>query len=97
MGIAAYNRGSKLISDQIQNDARAVEFQMMDELNALPRSGDAQVAWGPLYFTFSHGVCWAECPVSGFGYAYPSLRKAIKAWRVTITEFNNGIWVGVPA
>ena len=96
MGIAAYNRGNKLITRQIEADRRPVEFEKMDMLNALPKYPKAPTPFGPVIFVFSHGVWWAECPVTGFGYCYPALTNAVRSWNVTITEYNNGTWRAVP-
>ena len=96
MGIAAYNRGSNAISRQLDADQKPVEFLMMDDLNALPKSPthDSHLA---LYNSVcDHHGWWAECPVTKYGYCYPSLRQAVQSWQVTITEYNRGIWVAIP-
>lgn len=93
MGIAAYNRGSKALSERISMDSRPREFVMMDILNGLKKYEDAGTPFGPLHFVMSHGGCFAECPLTGFGYFYPTLFEAVKRWRVNITEYRNGVWI----
>jgi hypothetical protein len=96
MGAAAYNRGSALISSQIDQAARAGEFVLMEDLNAVPKHPNAAKPFGPIHFVSSHGGWFAECPVTGFGFFYDSLREAVGAWRVTITGYENGMWKAVP-
>ncbi len=94
MGAAAYNRGTKAIAMQIDAEARAPEFLLMDDLNALPKRADAVTPFGPVHFSVGHGGWWAECPITGFGYHYKTLRDAVRAWRVTITAYINNTFVG---
>jgi hypothetical protein len=97
MGAAAYNRGSRAISNQIDAGARPVEFVLMDDLNAMAKNETAKKPFGPIHFISSHGGWFAECPKTGFGYWYASLRQAVRAWRVTIVGYENGIWLAVSA
>lgn len=98
MGIAAYNRGSAAISAQIDRDQRPAAFVLMDELNAMPKADKAPTPFGPVQFVFSHGGCWAQCPVTGFGYFYADLRQAVKAWNVEVTGYdaNQNMWTAIP-
>lgn len=86
MGHAAYIRGSKLISRQFQADRHPVVFEVMGRLNAHPKNPKAQTPFGSILFVFSHGVWWAECPTTGFGYHYPTIKEAVQNWNVTIVE-----------
>ena len=88
MSVAAYNRGSKAISDQIAREARSPEWDVMGSLNATRRHADARMPWGPIHFVKGHGGWWAECPKRGFGYHYPTLRAAIAAFHVTIVSYD---------
>ena len=97
MGAAAYQRGNKRISADIDAQQRASEFVLMDDLNALPKHEGASKPFGPIHFIGSHGGWFAECPVSGFGYFYASLREAVRSWQVSITECRHGVFIGVPA
>jgi len=88
MGVAAYNRGSACIRKSISAGRRPVEFEFIEELNSLPKYEDAGNPLGDINFVFSRGVWWAECPLTGFGYFYKTLREAVKRWKVVITGFN---------
>lgn len=96
MGAAAYNRGSANIRRQIEAEQRPVEFEVMDELNALPRFPDAGTPFGLIEFVSDRGGFWAQCPVTGFGFRYTTLREAVRRWRVEIIEYANGTWKAVP-
>jgi len=96
MGVAAYHRTSKVIRQRIAEQDRPVEFEMMDNLNAMPKYADAGQPFGPIQFVHSHSGWWAECPKTGFGYWYPSLREAVRRWRCTIVGFNDGVWSAEP-
>jgi len=93
MGIAAYNRGSAAITTQINMQARPVEFEIIDRLNALPKFTDAGKPLGPIQFVYDPRGFWvAECPVTGYGFFYRTLGEAVRRWRVTIIAFDRGIW-----
>ena len=96
MGIAAYNRGTKALAQAIDAQARAVEFDLMDSLNAMLRDPRAATPFGPIQFVPGHDGIWAECPVTGFGYWYRTLRAAVRAWNVEITEIHHGTWLAIP-
>lgn len=97
MGIAAYNRGSACIARQIREDARPVEFELMDRLNSLPKDKNVPTPWGPVKLTQGNGGFWVYCPVKGFGYWYQSLHTAVQAWSIVITGYEHGEWLAVPA
>ena len=97
MGIAAYNRGTAAIRRQFESERRPVEFEIMDILNSLPKYPDAGNPFGPVQFVSGHGGVWAECPVTGFGFWYPSLHEAVKRWNVTINGFDSGKWLARPS
>lgn len=88
MGVAAYNRGTKSLAAQIAAEARAPEFALMDSVNNMPRNLEASPPFGPVMLCFSHGGCWVECPVTGFGYWYPSLRDAVRAWLIDLVAYD---------
>lgn len=96
MGIAAYNRGTKRIQADIDTTQRPREFVMMDMLNAIPKLEKAPKPFGPIHFVFSHGGWWAECPVTGFGYHYRTLREAVRSFRVVISRCDHGVFIGEP-
>lgn len=97
MGVAAYNRSSAVVRQMINDQQRPVEFRLMDELNAIPKYEDAGVPFGPIRFVHSHGGWWAECPVTGFGYWYRTLREAMRRWHVVIHTYEHGAWLAEPS
>lgn len=90
MGAAAENRFKRLVRRQADQAARLPEFEFMDDLNALPKYPDAGKPFGPINFVSGHGGWWAECPSTGFGYWYSTLREAVRRWRVTIMTYDAG-------
>lgn len=97
MGIAAYNRGTSAISAHIDAGKRPVEFDIMDVLNSLEKYPDAGMLLGNIHFPQHQGGFIAECPVTGFGFWYPTLHEAVKRWKVRIVGCNKGVFMGVPA
>jgi hypothetical protein len=93
MGIAAYNRGTALIARQFDAEARAVEFEIMERLNALPKYEDAGTPFGPIQFVSGNNGVWAECPQTGFGFCYHTLTEAVRRWKVTVVAFQDGAWI----
>lgn len=83
-------------------DLRPAEFILMDDLNALPRTGGKR-PFGPVVFMKDEhrNEWWALDPKklwAGFGFCYPSLRAAVSDFLVTITEYDasSNAWTGVP-
>lgn len=75
-------------------EARPVEFEIMERLNALPKYADAGKPFGAIQFLYDPRGFWvAECPITGYGFFYATLHEAVKRWRVTITGFVNGVWL----
>jgi hypothetical protein len=97
MGSAAYRRGSRAIARQLDAEQRPAAFTLMDELNALPKYPDAGRPLGPVQFVYSHNAWWIECPTTGFGYCYPSLREAVARWHITLISYAHGIWGAIPS
>jgi hypothetical protein len=96
MGAAAEHRGNALVRRQIAAEPRPVEFQFMDELNALPKYPDAGTPFGEIRFVFSHNGWFAECPITEHGFWYRTLREAVRRWRVKVIGFDNGKWIAQP-
>lgn len=91
MGIAAYNRGSSLLSRQIDAGQRSLTSLLMDDLNAMPKHPNARTRFGPVLFKYDGERWWALDRVKqwrGFGFWYSSLRSAVAAFNVTIVEHN---------
>lgn len=96
MGHAAYIRGNKLISRQLQAGRRPVEFEVMDRLNALPKYPKAPTPFGPCNLVSDHHGWWVECPTTGFGYCYKTLEDAVKNWNISVTEYDGTKWTAIP-
>ena len=97
MGIAAYNRGSKAITDQIAREHyRPTAFLVMDRINALPKfqakpmrpfTEKVVIESDPQ----RENVWWVMCPVkleNGFSYWYRSLAEAVRSWDVYLTGYD---------
>ncbi len=98
MGVAAYNRGSSLVARQIDAERRPVEFEMMDDLNTLPKLPGAVAPWGETILANSHGGWWITCPITGFGYWYKTLREAVQSWQIDVVAYDatKNEWRAVP-
>jgi len=96
MGVASYNRGSAVIRRRFAMEARPHEYEFMDDLNALPKYDDAGTPFDEIHFVSSHGGWFAECPKTGFGYFYKSLREAVRRWNVSVYGYKNGKWLAKP-
>ena len=96
MGAAAEHRGNALIRKQIAAQDRPAEFAMMDDLNALPKHEGAGTPFADIHFIHGHGGWWAECPTTGYGYWYATLREAIRRWRVEVYGYENTRWIARP-
>ena len=91
MGAAAYNRGSRRVREQIDGERRPHEFDFIEHLNAIPKNEGAGLPFGPVRFEPGNGGWWAldaDHPYTKRGYLYRSLRAAVRAWRVEITEYH---------
>jgi hypothetical protein len=89
MGIAAYNRGSALISRQLGPSPSQRELakmrQVRDRLNALPKLKTNTHVNEDLRFSYDaqRDVWWvspARCVESDYAEMYPTLKDAIQAW-----------------
>lgn len=91
MGIAAYNRGSAVLSRQIDAEQRSLTSLLIDDLNAMPKHANARTPFGPVLFKYDGQRWWALDPVKqwrGFGFWYSSLRAAVASFNVTLVEHN---------
>lgn len=88
MGIAAYNRGSHVIREQLNTNARPVEFEIIDRLNSLEKYPDAGTPFEGVVILFSNDVWWVECVKTGFGFAYDTLSELVRRWNITITGYS---------
>lgn len=96
MGVAAFNRGSKAIREHIAAGDRPAAFVFMEHLNSLEKCPDAGTPFSNIQFVFGHKVWWAECPTTGYGYCYLSLREAVRRWKVQVVGYRDGMWIAEP-
>lgn len=98
MSNAAYNRGTAQLRSQIDAKARPVAYVMMDEINALPKAPGAATPFGETRITTGNGGFWIECPVTGFGFWYKTLRAAVRGWNISLTGYDEttNTWTAEP-
>lgn len=96
MGAAAYNRGSARIRESIDAEARPVEYEIMDRLNAIPKGRGAGTPFGPVEIVEGNGGFWIACPSTGFGWWYQSMSDLMAGWRVQITGRIHAKWIAEP-
>jgi hypothetical protein len=87
MGIAAYNRGSRLISREIDRLAPSAVAIFTADLNNLPRDPDAGAPFETpegMRLVRGHGGWWLECCRTGFGYWATTPWKLFRHWLVDI-------------
>lgn len=98
MGIAAYNRGSKVIRDDIAKNDRHSDLQLIDYLNGLQKYEDAGKPFGPVEIQEGRGGFWVYCPISGYGYLYKTIHELMRRWRIRITALDEikRIWYCEP-
>lgn len=64
-------------------------------LNELEKDPGARKPFGDIVFVPGHKGWWAQCPTTGFGFWYPTLCEAVRAWRVAVF-IDGGRLVGQP-
>jgi hypothetical protein len=96
MSARAENRYRQFAAREAQAATLSANARFVADLNALPKDDAAARPFGDIVFVQGHGGWWAECPVTGFGYWYPSLRRAVRAWCVAIF-LDGGRLIGQPA
>ena len=74
---------------------RSINDLYLADLNALPKKEGAQAPFGDIVFVQSRGGWVAECPVTGFGFWYKTLRLAVASWVVAVFLVNGSL-VGQP-
>ena len=91
MGIAAYNRGTSLVSRQIDEQLPDHNSDVVRSINKLPR-GESRL-WGKTYVRLMpHGKTWIlmnkpEEGFASFGYEYPSLRVMFSHWNAHVVGY----------
>lgn len=95
MGAAAENRYVRFAAQQADMCAPSHNEALLADLNAIPKRDGASTPFDDIHFIQSHGGWFAECPTTGFGYWYRTLREAVASWRVAIF-LDGGVLVGQP-
>lgn len=100
MGYASYNRGSKVISNQIDAEKRNYLFDVMDSLNSTKKIETARERFGikvnfPQPFktgkiSFGNNGWWFEdaSKIGGFGYHYNTVREVLANWDIMIVSID---------
>lgn len=95
MGAAAENRYVNFAGRQAEARIPGLNEAFVSDLNDIPKLSGASIPFGDIHFVASHGGWFAECPKTGFGYWYRTLREAVASWRVAIF-LDAGRLVGQP-
>lgn len=103
MGVAAYNRGSSVIANQLAREfpCSMPAFDLMDRMNALPKKtkglrGEILRSKNPLpkgkaLVQCHKGVWWLmdpDEPFDSFSYHYPSLAELVTSWDIALVGYN---------
>lgn len=91
MGVAACQRGNELLRRQIDALAIPVELDFIEHLNRLVKYPDAGTPMGAVRISYDDrgkGRWWVECPVTGYGFFYPTIREAVRRWRIVVTGYD---------
>lgn len=96
MGAAAEHRYSAFAAREAAAGQLSDNEIFVRDLNALPKNPKAAKPFGDIVFVHSHGGWFAECPTTGYGYFYRTLRAAVQSWRVAVF-IENGRLIGQPA
>jgi len=92
MGVAAYNRGSKVISDRLDAEQRPAVFVILESLTTYSQRCDGMRILAPTVARFGDaGVVWLMHRQEGgwreFGYPHRSLWALARTWRLAFVEF----------
>lgn len=100
MGAAAEHRGNRLIRDQLNAEQRDPIFQFMEDVNAQPKYPDAGYYPHPVTLSPGNGGWWAEPEgfKAPYGYWYPSVREAVRRWRMELVAYDapSATWRALP-
>jgi len=103
MGHASFRRGAQAIRRSLEREQRAVEFRLLEDLNALPKYPDAGLPLRPLRIDYdaAHDIWWfadAVAGPAGFAYWYSSLREGLRRWQIALTGYDatTGTYSAIP-
>lgn len=57
---------------------------LVADLNAQKKNEGARAPFMDAVLKQGHGGWWMECPITGYGFWYKTIRAAVRAWRVTV-------------
>jgi hypothetical protein len=95
MSVRSENSYRAFAARQAEAATSSSDAQLIRDLNAIPKDPGAETPFGDILFVQGHGGWWAECPVTGFGYWYATLRRAVRAWNVAVF-LDSGRLIGQP-
>ena len=87
MGVAAYNRGSRALSAQIDRSLPSSLLSMVEDWNSVAPAHDATLPFtteAGLTMARGNGGWWLTCNITGFGYLLKSPWEIMKAFRVRV-------------
>jgi hypothetical protein len=96
MGAAAEHRYQALAARQATAHLPTHNELFVRDLNAMPKATNAVKPFGEVVFVQSRGGWFAECPTTGYGFYYRTLREAVRNWRVCVFVQGTQL-IGVPA
>jgi hypothetical protein len=96
MSAAAEHRYQAFAAREAEARTPPHNEMFLRDLNALPKLPDAAKPFGEVLFVHSHGGWFAECPTTGYGFWYRTLREAVRSWRVAVFARGTQLF-GVPA
>jgi hypothetical protein len=96
MSAAAEHRYQAFAAREADDKCPSANAIFLADLNALPKTDNAGRPFGDIVFVQSHGGWFAECPTTGYGFWYRTLREAVRSWRVAVF-FDGGKLIGQPA
>lgn len=93
MSVAAYNRGTRVIRQEIARGDKSLDVRLFEDLLAVALRSDGRMPFGPTVIRFGPGRGevsimsrqdggWAEQ-----AYTYRSLWRLVREWRVVITGY----------
>jgi hypothetical protein len=95
MSAASESRYRAFAARQAQAGAPSLNESFVRALNAIPKEFMAPTPFDDVHFIRGNNGWWAECPTTGFGYWFKTLRKAVAAFNVAIFMDGNRL-VGQP-
>jgi len=95
MGAASENRYAAFAARQATCNNPTLTELFVRDLNLVPKDKRAMVPFGDILFVASHGGWFAECPVTGYGFWYKTVREAVSAWHVAVF-LDGGNIIGQP-